>query len=586
MSKNVREWQDVAKTKAMACYEQGIRNFAINAAPGAGKTFASILIAKEMIEKDMIDRVIAIAPRKQIATQWARSFKRVTKRDMEKMTQSILTHFDPEDMEDDIVATWHAIEAMQDGMQAICRNNRVLVIADEVHHVALNAAWGAGTNKGLSEAKYVLALTGTPYRSDGQSSIWLTDAILAENYHEVSYKEAVEERWCVPVSFSKTVGELRINWTMAVDELIHTAYEPVIIRENAVIIPPVLEGKMPASFKSSLDFDKQLKKPIVESDGVTPKAKSIHVDMLKDADKRLNAIRSQEYGKGGLPNAGGLVIAPTIEMARYFDRLIRMIWPDEKPVVVTSDKPGSNRMIEKFARADKKWIIAVNMISEGVDIPRLRVMVMLPFAKTELYFRQAIGRIIRKDDKQNGKKVDPEQDYSHAYCVIPAVEPYLGFAEQIENEMAMVEEEAKTCSACGGEVDQRPSESNPCPHCGFAPPPPPPKFWECSSWSDEGCGALNEMRQRECHECGLPKNEPYEMSVDEAHGERAGTISRGDHFDEEVVQESEEGVQRYREWVLASGNPRLIQQLGKYTPELIATLARDWNASQQQETRQ
>ena len=76
MSKKMREWQDEAKTKAMACYEQGIRNFAINAAPGAGKTFASILIAKEMIDKDMIDRVIAIAPRKQIATQWARSFKR------------------------------------------------------------------------------------------------------------------------------------------------------------------------------------------------------------------------------------------------------------------------------------------------------------------------------------------------------------------------------------------------------------------------------------------------------------------------------------------------------------------------------
>ena len=98
----------------MACYTKGERNFAIDAAPGAGKTFASILIAQELIEKDMIDRVIAIAPRKQIATQWKNNFKRVTKREMMKVTGAMFTHFDPEDMEEDFVATWQGIQAMQD----------------------------------------------------------------------------------------------------------------------------------------------------------------------------------------------------------------------------------------------------------------------------------------------------------------------------------------------------------------------------------------------------------------------------------------------------------------------------------------
>ena len=587
MKNDIREWQQEARTKAVACYTKGERNFAIDAAPGAGKTFASILIAQELIEKDMIDRVIAIAPRKQIATQWKNNFKRVTKREMMKVTGAMFTHFDPEDMEDDIVATWQGIQAMQDVLQVICRNQRVLVIGDEVHHAALTAVWGGETRSALTDAKFALALTGTPNRSDGADSIWLNEAISAQNYYQVSYKVAVEKGWCVPVSFSKTVGELRINWTKGMDEYIKTTYDQIIVREDSVIIPPALEKKLDASMKRQLDFDKQIKKPIWEDDGKTPRIKSIHTDMLKDANRRLEAIRADEYGKGGLPNAGALIIAPNIATANYFDKLIRLMWPDEKPVVVNSQRQGSEQMIEKFARTDKKWIVSVNMVSEGVDIPRLRVLVMLPNAKTELYFRQAIGRIIRKDDKQAGKKVDPAMDNSHAYCVLPSVEPYLEFAKQIEEEMAEVELEAKTCSACGGEVERRPSADHPCPHCGYAPEPPAPKFWECSQWHPEGgCGTLNEMSQRECHQCGLPKNEPYELNVGDAYGERDGTISRGEDFDEEAVRASEEVVSQYRSFVLASGNQAAIKTLGKYPPEMIAVHAKLWNEAQQRETAQ
>ena len=136
--------------------------------------------------------------------------------------------------------------------------------------------------------------------------------------------------------------------------------------------------------------------------------------------------------------------------------------------MVNSQRQGSEQMIEKFARTDKKWIVSVNMVSEGVDIPRLRVLVMLPNAKTELYFRQAIGRIIRKDDKQAGKKVDPAMDNSHAYCVILRRALLGEITKQIEEEMAEVELEAKTCSACGGEVD---SDQAPTTHAHTAATP-------------------------------------------------------------------------------------------------------------------
>ena len=41
------------------------------------------------------------------------------------------------------------------------------------------------------------------------------------------------------------------------------------------------------------------------------------------------------------------------------------------------------------------WIVAVNMVSEGVDIPRLRVGVYATAAKTPLIFRQIVGRFVR-----------------------------------------------------------------------------------------------------------------------------------------------------------------------------------------------
>jgi superfamily II DNA or RNA helicase len=52
-------------------------------------------------------------------------------------------------------------------------------------------------------------------------------------------------------------------------------------------------------------------------------------------------------------------------------------------------------VIETYARSDQAWVVAVRMISEGVDIPRLRVGVHATTTVTPLFFRQAVGRIAR-----------------------------------------------------------------------------------------------------------------------------------------------------------------------------------------------
>ena len=82
MNIKLRPWQVEAHQKAMDWLVRGKkdRHFLINAAPGAGKTLAACAIAKTLLDSEEINRVIVIAPRTQVVTQWAEDFTRVTGR--------------------------------------------------------------------------------------------------------------------------------------------------------------------------------------------------------------------------------------------------------------------------------------------------------------------------------------------------------------------------------------------------------------------------------------------------------------------------------------------------------------------------
>ena len=64
-------------------------------------------------------------------------------------------------------------------------------------------------------------------------------------------------------------------------------------------------------------------------------------------------------------------------------------------VVATSDDPTASQRIARFAHGTSLWLVAVRMVSEGVDVPRLRVGVYATTTTTELFFRQAVGRFVR-----------------------------------------------------------------------------------------------------------------------------------------------------------------------------------------------
>jgi hypothetical protein len=110
--------------------------------------------------------------------------------------------------------------------------------------------------------------------------------------------------------------------------------------------------------------------------------------VLVRAHRQLADIRQTD------PTAGGLVIATDQDHARGIAEIMRRRI-GVRATVVTSDDPTASSRIGRFGAGTDPWIVAVRMVSEGVDIPRLRVGVFATTTTTELFFRQAVGRLVR-----------------------------------------------------------------------------------------------------------------------------------------------------------------------------------------------
>jgi hypothetical protein len=111
-------------------------------------------------------------------------------------------------------------------------------------------------------------------------------------------------------------------------------------------------------------------------------------DVITAAHNRLTEVRKS------IPDAAGLVIATDKQDARAYANVLYEL-TGVRPALVLSDESGSSRRIEEFADSSEMWMVAVRMVSEGVDVPRLAVGVYATSASTPLYFAQAIGRFVR-----------------------------------------------------------------------------------------------------------------------------------------------------------------------------------------------
>jgi hypothetical protein len=225
--------------------------------------------------------------------------------------------------------------------------------------------------------------------------------------------------------------------------------------------------------------------------------------VLRDAHTQLGALRAGEHR-----DAGGLVVAIDKEHAEQLaDRLARIT--GERPDVVHSDAADASARIASFAAGSAPWLVSVLMVSEGVDVPRLRVGVYATTARTELFFRQVVGRFIRRtpdpadqmshlflpsDPRLKELAVKIEEERNHALVLEPA-----GDEAPVERERGETGEEAFRALWSSARRDEdvlqttQPGDALQL----FAEPAPPPAFTAFSTTPAAPAEAESAFERRE-----------------------------------------------------------------------------------------
>ena len=536
MSKKLkaRPWQTECVAKALNCLKSEVcREFLIDAAPGAGKTVCALLIAKMLFEADLIDRIIYLSPRKTVGRQWVSEARKILGRNTLYITGA---DDDPAGFGMDICVTFQAINGCIEGLQAICRNYRTLVIADELHHASGVRSWGLETGGAFGDAKYVLALSGTAIRSDGEAAVWIPlntrggISLPEAAVYRLTYGQAVDLEYCRPASFHIHRGEFTVDLQDG---------ESISVASDAdTILPGSLAGL--ESLRRALDYDKLVRTVQRLPDGSVD-LNSYQASMLRACISKLDDLRSR------MPKAGGLVIASSIAVADAMAEILYEL-EGERPIVVHNQIPNSEGKIEAYRNSDKRWIVSVQMIGEGIDIPRLRVLCYLPKSMTELSFRQALGRVVRN--------YGPLDD-TRAYVVMPESEIFKDFARRVEAEMSPSARRAgtvpstKVCSLCGAE---NAPDAAVCHECDTEFPAPRPRLKTCRE-----CEALNPVSAQTCQDCGASFHSEHEFTINLNSALRVGGIARGGDFEEEEFQEGEEIADDFRRMSFRSGDEHLMK---------------------------
>jgi superfamily II DNA or RNA helicase len=383
---SLRGWQ---KAAYRAYFGRPRRDFLLVATPGAGKTAWALTVAAELLARRAIAAVTVVTPTEHLKHQWARAAHYVgialdpRYRNAQGRTSADFTG---------VAVTYAQVAAHPVLHRQRTENRRTLVIFDEIHHAGDALSWGDAVREAFEPARRRLALTGTPFRTDTNPIPFVSYAPEPDGSRRsvsdyvYGYGPALDDGVVRPVIFLAYSGEMRWR-TRAGDEIAGT------------LGTPMLPDQLAQAWRTALD----------------PDGEWVH-RVLEAADKRLTEVRR------GMPDAAGLVIATDHEDARAYAAQLRGL-TGRRPVVVLSDDPAASRKITAFADSDDRWMVAVRMVSEGVDIPRLAVGVYATSVGTALFFAQAVGRFVRA--RQRGET---------ASVFLPSIPVLLGYATELEAE--------------------------------------------------------------------------------------------------------------------------------------------------------
>ena len=380
----LRGWQRRALVKYLAGEP---RDFLAVATPGSGKTTFALRIAAELLAHRAVDQITVVVPTEHLKVQWARA---AGKHGLALDPKFSNTNPQTSPEYHGVMVTYAQVAAHPTLHRVRTEQRKTLVIFDEIHHGGDAKTWGEAIREAFSDATRRLALTGTPFRSDDSPIPFVNytggaDGVLrSQADHTYGYAEALADGVVRPVVFLAYSGQAR--WRDSAGEE-HAARlgEPLSVEQTA------------RAWRTALDPSGEWMPAVIAA-----------------ADQRLRQLRSH------VPDAGGMIIASDRTAARAYATLLKKL-TSEAPTVVLSDDPGSSGRISEFAESTSRWLVAVRMVSEGVDIPRLAVGIYATSASTPLYFAQAVGRFVRS--RRSGET---------ASIFLPSVPNLLQLASELE----------------------------------------------------------------------------------------------------------------------------------------------------------
>lgn len=374
----LRAWQEACIREAIRLFQAGQRHFLCLATPGAGKTHMASTLAAKLLASGQIDFVVCFAPSKVVAVDFQSALEEKAGKRMNGLIGAR-----------GVTLTYQAMLTQKDDFWALFKDHRVLAIFDEIHHCAGQEvfdanAWGERVISHIQDqATFTLALTGTPWRSDQRP-------IVLANYGSKG------------VSCDYSYGLQR-----AIDEGVCRIPQLTLIDNDKVTVHKSDEAESFGSLAELLSSEACSYEDILRSDEMITYC-------LKKAAACLNSVRRRH------PDAGGLIVAASVEHARQIAKLLEAQLNETAAIATYRDHEPAE-VIKRFKTSTDKWIISVGMISEGTNVPRLRVCCHLTRIRTELYFRQVLGRILRA----NGVRGD------RAYFYMPAEPTLVEYAHRL-----------------------------------------------------------------------------------------------------------------------------------------------------------
>lgn len=346
----LRHWQEECSSKAFKAFKTGKKNFMALATPASGKTVMAATVAKYLLKENLIDFVVCFAPSVAVQKSMELTFAKILGRPMHGKLGAAGGVF-----------TYQFLTSSKSADWSFLKRNRVFAVFDEIHHcggqdIELANSWGREILSTISiNVSYILAMTGTPWRTD-QAPISLAryiepDFIIKLDY-EYGLARAINDNVC------------RLPEIILIDN------------DNLAVNQKNYSSLSIAMAEADLQYSRILND--FEALSYT----------LSIAVKKLAEVRL------GQPDAGGLVVASSVDAAIRIQALLVSEF-GQSSVLVSYKENNSQEIIDNFRTSSTQWIVSVSMVSEGTDIPRLRVCAHLSTVRTELFYRQVLGRVLR-----------------------------------------------------------------------------------------------------------------------------------------------------------------------------------------------